>query len=50
MLIKNTNIRGGDLFKANAYESIQDYSKVRMTVDEPNDFKVISRLIRQYWL
>lgn len=44
-IIKNTNIRGGDLFKANAYESIQDYSKVRMTVDTLTDFNTIKILI-----
>ena len=44
-IIKNTDIRGGDLFKANAYESSGDYSKVRMTVDTLTDFNTIEILI-----
>ena len=42
----NSNLKGGLKFKALNFPSEQDYSKVRMTVDEPEDVVVIDTLVR----
>ncbi|ELR70587.1 3-deoxy-manno-octulosonate cytidylyltransferase [Fulvivirga imtechensis AK7] len=44
---KNTNIEGGKLFKGFSYKCGTDYSKVRMTVDEPADLRLTEVLIGQ---
>lgn len=44
---KNTNIEGGKLFTGFSYQSETDYSKVRMTVDEPADLRLTEILIGQ---
>jgi spore coat polysaccharide biosynthesis protein SpsF (cytidylyltransferase family) len=44
-IIKNTDVKGGGLFTAQAYESDSDYSNVRMTVDTLSDFNTIRTLI-----
>ena len=41
----NSNFKGGDLFSAINYPCIQDYSNIRMTVDEPEDLNIIKSLI-----
>ena len=46
-IIKNTDIKGGSLYNANAYEADHDYSAVRMTVDTLADFKAIKILINK---
>ena len=46
-IIKHSDFKGGSEFTAlNFYSSI-DYSKIRMTVDEPNDLKLIKTLIEK---
>lgn len=42
---KNSDFNRGNLFKAKNYNCNKDYSKIRMTVDEESDFKLIKRLI-----
>jgi spore coat polysaccharide biosynthesis protein SpsF len=42
---KNSDFNRGNLFKAKNYNCFRDYSKIRMTVDEESDFKLIKRLI-----
>lgn len=42
---KNINQLGKKIFNAKNYDSPEDYSNVRMTVDEPVDFMVIKNLI-----
>lgn len=44
-IIKNTDLKGGELFKAKAYNSDSDYSSVRMTVDTLSDFNAIKTLV-----
>lgn len=44
-IIKNTDLKGGELFKAKTYDSDSDYSSVRMTVDTLSDFNAIKTLI-----
>lgn len=46
-IIKNTDINGGKLFKAKAYESISSFSNIRMTVDTLNDFNAIKILVNE---
>jgi len=43
----NSNGNGCDLFTAINYPSILDFSKIRMTVDEVKDFKLIEILIQK---
>ncbi|MDQ8004325.1 MAG: glycosyltransferase family protein [Pedobacter sp.] len=43
----NSTFKGGTLFKALNFPSFYDYSNIRMTVDEPHDFELISELINQ---
>ncbi len=43
----NSNGKGSDLFTAINYPSASDYSKIRMTVDEVEDFKLIEILIQK---
>ena len=42
---RNSNQMGGSLFTAASYPCEADFSKVRMTVDEPRDFELVERLI-----
>lgn len=42
---KNSNLKLGNLFSAVSYKNNIDYSKIRMTVDEQNDFKLIKKII-----
>lgn len=46
-IINNSNVKGGDLFSAINYPSISDYSRIRMTVDEAEDFDLIKILIEK---
>lgn len=46
-IINNSNGKGSDLFTAINYPCIQDFSKIRMTVDEVEDFKLIKVLINK---
>lgn len=41
----NLNDLGKKLFKAINFDSLEDYSSIRMTVDEPLDFELITHLI-----
>lgn len=41
----NTDIKGGKLYKGFNVPSPADYSKIRMTVDEPIDFDLIEKLV-----
>jgi len=43
----NSSFLNGKLFKSGSHRCAQDYSQVRLTVDEMTDFKVIERLIRE---
>jgi spore coat polysaccharide biosynthesis protein SpsF len=42
---KNINFNGGTLFSAVSFPCYANFSDMRMTVDEPNDFELIQRLI-----
>ena len=42
----NSNSKGNNLFTAINYPCVSDYSKIRMTVDEVEDFKLIEILIQ----
>ena len=51
----NSNFSGGNLFNAINFPCGYDFSKIRMTVDEPKDFDLIQKLItnlgtKQSWL
>lgn len=46
-IYNNSNGKGSDLFKAINYPSITDYSRIRMTVDEVEDFNLIEILIKE---
>jgi spore coat polysaccharide biosynthesis protein SpsF len=46
-IINNSNGKGSDLFKAINYPCFSDFSKIRMTVDEIVDFKLIKILIEK---
>jgi spore coat polysaccharide biosynthesis protein SpsF (cytidylyltransferase family) len=41
----NSNLLGGNIFTSINYPCEQDFSKIRMTVDEPRDFELIERLV-----
>jgi len=43
----NADGKGADLFSAVNYACQQDYSRIRMTVDEPRDFDLIEYLIQK---
>lgn len=43
----NSDINGGKLFTSTSYPCESDFSKIRMTVDEPNDFDLIELLINK---
>ena len=44
---KNSDIMGGELFSAEGYPCEEDFSGIRMTVDEPSDFEMIKKFIRE---
>lgn len=44
---RNSNIKNGSLFKAFTLKNEIDYSKVRLTVDEPQDFELVKHLIEK---
>ena len=46
-IINNSDIKGDQLFSAKNYSCVQDYSNIRMTVDEPIDFDVVEYLIQK---
>lgn len=46
-IISNSNGKGNDFFSAINYPCISDYSKIRMTVDEVEDFNLIEILIKK---
>jgi len=46
-LKKNSTFNGGNKFNSNNYPCKSDYNRVRLTVDELNDFKVIEYLIKK---
>jgi len=41
----NSSYKGGTLFKSNNHGLEQNYNHVRLTVDEPQDFEVIKKII-----
>jgi spore coat polysaccharide biosynthesis protein SpsF len=43
---KNSDIKGGNIFKAFSYENEKDYSSIRLTVDTIEDFEVIEKIIQ----
>lgn len=43
----NSNAMGGNLFTAVNFPPDRDYSHIRMTVDEPEDFELIKRIIHE---
>lgn len=45
---RNSDIKGGSLFKAMTLKNNKDYSKVRLTVDEPQDFELVKNLIEEF--
>ena len=44
---KNADINDGKLFRAISHESDEHYGKVRMTVDQQEDFDLITRLVEK---
>jgi spore coat polysaccharide biosynthesis protein SpsF len=42
---RNSDFMGSDLFSSINYPCDHDYSKIRMTVDEINDFELVSKLV-----
>lgn len=44
---RNSSAKNKSLFKSKNYYSIADFSNVRLTVDEPADFKLVTTLINQ---
>jgi len=42
---RNSSFNGGNLFKAANYNGAVDYSSVRLTIDEPQDFEVLKQLV-----
>ncbi len=44
---KNSTFMGGELFFSDNFPCEKSYNKVRLTVDEPNDFEVIKYLINK---
>ncbi|MFN7910579.1 MAG: cytidylyltransferase domain-containing protein [Bacteroidota bacterium] len=45
---RNSNIKGRSLFRAITLKNNVDYSKVRLTVDEPQDFDLVKNLIDEF--
>ncbi len=43
---KNSTFNGGVLFESDNHSILSNYSGVRLTVDEPNDYEVIKHLIK----
>lgn len=43
----NCNFNGGNLFNAVNFPCAYDYSQIRLTVDEPTDFDLITKLITE---
>jgi spore coat polysaccharide biosynthesis protein SpsF len=41
----NADYKGGNLFKAVSFTGVYNYSDIRMTVDEPQDFELIKTVI-----
>jgi glutamate-1-semialdehyde aminotransferase/spore coat polysaccharide biosynthesis protein SpsF (cytidylyltransferase family) len=41
----NSKLKGGVLFKSSNFENADDLSQIRLTVDEPEDFELISELV-----
>lgn len=51
----NSSFNGGSLFQSLNFPCAEDFSKIRMTVDEPKDFELIKKLIedlgiKESWL
>ena len=44
----NSNLKNGKIFSAISYKNNIDYSNIRMTVDEPNDFELINKVITEF--
>ena len=44
-IINNSDVRGGNIFRSINYDCKQDFSHIRMTVDESRDFDLIEHLI-----
>jgi spore coat polysaccharide biosynthesis protein SpsF len=47
---KNSTFNGLDLFSSSNYEQADNYGNVRLTVDEPADFKVVKLIIEKLGL
>jgi spore coat polysaccharide biosynthesis protein SpsF (cytidylyltransferase family) len=43
----NSNLKGGEIFSAISYKNDIDFSKIRITVDEPSDFNLINKVITE---
>ena len=46
----NSSYKGGTIFLSENHSIEENYSKVRLTVDEPNDFKVVKIIIKELGL
>jgi spore coat polysaccharide biosynthesis protein SpsF len=44
---RNSSLKGGNIFKSVNFEGKQDYSKVRMTLDESSDLEVITEMVNK---
>ena len=44
---RNSSYKGGNLFKSHSFENKTDLSRYRLTVDYPDDFMVIQRLVAE---
>ena len=42
----NSNLKGESVFSSLSYKNDFDYSKIRITVDEPDDFELINKIIK----
>ena len=43
----NSNLKGKNIFSSISFNNNIDFSKIRMTVDEPNDFELINKIITE---
>jgi spore coat polysaccharide biosynthesis protein SpsF len=43
----NSNLKGENIFSSISHKNNTDYSKIRITVDEPNDFELINKVITE---
>jgi spore coat polysaccharide biosynthesis protein SpsF (cytidylyltransferase family) len=43
----NSNLKGGKIFSAISYKNNIDFSNIRITVDEPNDYILINKVITE---